>query len=1563
MTLPMLPMLRRAIALVALLAVPSALQAQTEAAGPSFSLSSYQTFTTRDHPAIELTFRQVDHLDFRVYRVNDPFAFFEKLRDPHALGSDEPIVPQEQTWLERIAAWKASRRADVRTFIRLQLSRRYRTERLAQDDAKQVVQRQTLNVRSFAQVPLLNASQLVTSWREILPRVRDAEARRLPLDVPGAGIYVVEAVNPPLRAYTVVIISDLGLVTKSAPGQLVVYAANRLTGQPSPACQVRVLVDQKPAGSGTTAADGTFETPLPAGRPDNLVTVARCGTEIAATDPGAFSVGQSPRELVAYTYTDKPIYRPGHTVRFKSILRWREGGALKPLEHQPVEVSVADAQDKVLFRQRLTPDEFGSIHGEYVVPTTAPLGYYTVRVASGDHTASASFEVQEYRKPEFDVAVRPATTFALQGTTINAVVTARYYFGQAVAGASVKYVVHRQPYYSALRFDDGGEGEGDEGDNGGGGYDGGDETIEGQARLDGNGTATLAIPLAVDPHGHDYTARIEARVTDASGREVAGAAPVNATYGRFMVIARGERFVYSPGQRAAFTLRTVGYDGNPVPQTPLHAVLEEVVYDQRGGAPTITTVSESSAQTDADGRARTEFVVPPKAGSYRVRVSAASDGRTVSDFAYVWVPGHIAGFTDDGDQFLELVADRKTYQPGDTAKLIVRGAEFDTSVLVTKEHQRVSYHQVLHARANEAFDVPITDDDVGDVYVSLAFLKDDRLYRAERRLTVPATKQRLTITATTDRPVARPGQPGVFALHVADAGGQPVHAQLSVGLVDEAVYGVRPDNTPDPLRAFYRREYNVVSTELSRNYVFVGHSGTEQLLLARHRRRPMTLADFKADRPDRPRVRKDFPDTIFWAADVTTDTAGNASVRVDYPDSLTTWRLTVRGVTAATAVGVARAHAMTTKDLILRVVTPRFLTEGDEVSIPTVVHNYLPDAKSVTLSFAADGLTRLDADAGSRTLQIASNGQQRSDWRFKADKVRTVSVTGTALTDTESDAVKLTLPVLPAGLPRTSGSSGSIVGGGERTAAFSVPANASPSARTVSVSLAPSLAGTLLGALDYLSTYPYGCTEQTLSSFVPNLVVMHALDQMKLAPTERLAALNRQVADGLARLYDYQHPDGGWGWWKTDRNHPFMTAYALDGLMQARASGANVETWRIGSAARALAGLYARYPRALPDLKSYMVYVLARAAAGKEETDEAFKLGAAIDDLWSARERMTPSGRAFLLMTLDQQKDARGDAAAKELVGLAQTKGELTWWADDRDSLLDDFGDTSAEATALAVKALAPREAKGPMLESAVRWLVLNRSAGGFWMSTKQTAMAISGLLDYMRARGEQAAPVAADIFVNGAKAGSHTFDRASLTSPNPVVVTAEAREGANDVRITATGAGALYYSASLRYYDKPAASERTGSRHLALTRTYARLAPVEQNGRFVYRELPFDGTAKVGDLLLVRLTAAGSTDWRYLMLEDPFPAGAEAVEKEELYELERRQPFRFGINRELRDDRAVFFLEDFAAGRYEFSYLLKVTTPGVFGAMPARIAPMYVPDTSASSDTKTLTVSAEGVR
>ena len=184
--------------------------------------------------------------------------------------------------------------------------------------------------------------------------------------------------------------------------------------------------------------------------------------------------------------------------------------------------------------------------------------------------------------------------------------------------------------------------------------------------------------------------------------------------------------------------------------------------------------------------------------------------------------------TDFDARLARLAAD-----PAEWVTFLETVAEFDASVLVTKEHQRVASYRVTTARGNEAIDVPIADDDVGDVYVSVAFVKDDRLYRAERRLTVPATRHQLVVTATADKPIMRPGEPGVFTLRVADSSGAPVRAQLSVGLVDEAVYGVRPDTTPDPLRFFYRREYSMVGTAFSRDYPFVGYSGTEPLLLAR----------------------------------------------------------------------------------------------------------------------------------------------------------------------------------------------------------------------------------------------------------------------------------------------------------------------------------------------------------------------------------------------------------------------------------------------------------------------------------------------------------------------------------------------------------------------------------------------------------------------------------------------------------------------------------------------------------------------------------------------------------
>ena len=167
-------------------------------------------------------------------------------------------------------------------------------------------------------------------------------------------------------------------------------------------------------------------------------------------------------------------------------------------------------------------------------------------------------------------------------------------------------------------------------------------------------------------------------------------------------------------------------------------------------------------------------------------------------------------------------------------------------------------------------------------------------------------------------------------------------------------------------------------------------------------------------------------------------------------------------------------------------------------------------------------------------------------------------------------------------------------------------------------------------------------------------------------------------------------------------------------------------------------------------------------------------------------------------------------------------------------------------------------------------------------------------------------------------------------------------------------------------YYDTATADARQGSRQLAMTRKYALLTPVTVKDRIVYRETPFTGTAKPGDVLTVRLTAAGSPEWRYLAIEDPLPAGVEAIQDTTAYPLEKPAPDRGGglARRVSRFAHGVLPGDASSAAATNTSYLVKVIAPGQFRAVPAQISPMYVPDVHASSEPQTMTVTCrQGAR
>src|ERR1035437_3362167 len=166
-----------------------------------------------------------------------------------------------------------------------------------------------------------------------------------------------------------------------------------------------------------------------------------------------------------------------------------------------------------------------------------------------------------------------------------------------------------------------------------------------------------------------------------------------------------------------------------------------------------------------------------------------------------------------------------------------------------------------------------------------------------------------------------------------------------------------------------------------------------------------------------PKIRKAFPDTACWAADLVTDAAGKALAKVEFPDSLTTWRATARGVTVdtqvgtrvGTRVGAATLKTIVRKNLILRLAVPRFFVQGDEIMISALVHNYLATEKTVRVSLGLKGLDVLEGVT--RDVRVLPRAEVRLDWRVRAQQVRNAVVTGKALTDEESDALELELPV------------------------------------------------------------------------------------------------------------------------------------------------------------------------------------------------------------------------------------------------------------------------------------------------------------------------------------------------------------------------------------------------------------------------------------------------------------------------------------------------------------------------------------------------------------------------
>ncbi len=419
---------------------------------PYFALSSARTFGPADAVSVQMNAWNVDALDFRVYRIKDPVRFFEQLEDAHMFGGQAPKPPRELTLLERFHRFKSEWRHGMINLVRYQFSRDSRAqirEALSRHPAR------SGKVASFAEAPLLNSQQVVATWHQPVTSQERWDVQTVPVEVKGKGVYLVEAVNKSLRAYTIVIVSDLAMITKQAPGRAVAFIVNRKTGEPVTNAELLLWSNASAhAQSWHTNAQGLVDTPVTADRNSDLRLMARAGADFTVSTLAAWTVGQKPnQDWTGYIYTDRPVYRPGHTVNFRAIVRAESpSGYIIPAVRN-VDVSIDDPDQKTVYRKTLALSRLGTIHDSFTLPSGSALGDYSIRIPREENAdLQGSFEVQEYKKPEYEVRVTPAKPRIIEGETVQATIDARYYFGEPVKNAKVTWAVYKTtPWLKLLR--------------------------------------------------------------------------------------------------------------------------------------------------------------------------------------------------------------------------------------------------------------------------------------------------------------------------------------------------------------------------------------------------------------------------------------------------------------------------------------------------------------------------------------------------------------------------------------------------------------------------------------------------------------------------------------------------------------------------------------------------------------------------------------------------------------------------------------------------------------------------------------------------------------------------------------------------------------------------------------------------------------------------------------------------------------------------------------------------------------------------------------------------------
>jgi uncharacterized protein YfaS (alpha-2-macroglobulin family) len=1402
-------------------------------------------------------------------------------------------------------------------------------------------------------------------------------------------------------AGTIVQVTNLGLSVKDSPQNTLVLVSRLDTAAPVAGAKVSIrTMDNKVFWTGTTDANGIAIAPNTDLRVDRhkknaqgeeedegswealsgihfVVTAEKDGdSAYAASDwnegigpwdfGSNFDLKETQPLLRGTIFTDRGVYKPGEDVHAKVVLRSDTPKGMQLLAAgTKVDVAVTDSHSKEVDQRTVTLNDWSSGEWTWTVPADSVLGDYTIsaKVASHRLEAGGQFLVAAYRRPEFrtDVTLKAPTSIA--GTKLNGTIVGKYLFGAPMASRPVAWTYSKAPIYDVPRAirERYAEGQweflGEDYEHRRNG-----ETISTKTqKLDSKGELKLSLETDLAA-GWPWTYELEGNVTDISRQQIAGRTSFRIDPAPWYVGVKTPGYFADAAKGVDTAIVAVALDGTATSDVKvaidLHRIQWNSVRESTGHGFYNWTSERKELEAGhfdvTTAAAPVPLHIPIANGGEYLMIATAKDAEGRSTTTRTWFYAVGSGYTAweryDHNR-IDLVPEKKTWKPGETARIMVKSPWEHATALLTTEREGVRTWKTFELTSTQTtVNVPITEKDIPNLYVSVLLLKGRTKEGVEDEsdpgkpafrlgytaIDVEDATKRLKVTVKANRDEYRPASKARIEVDVHDVTGKAAQSEVTLWAVDYGVLSLTGYSTPDVLQSIYLEKALQVVNEDSR-----------QKIVSRRVLTPKgETAGGGGGRDAGPGViRKDFRVLAFWLGSVVTDGKGHAKTDVTLPESLTTYRIMAVAGDKVSRFGWAQNEIRINKPVLLTPTWPRFLAVGDKAYFGAVVHSQLkqPGKATVTIKSLDPSVVEF-APAMTTTIDVAAEGTAEVRFNAEAKAVGSARIQMTVSLNGEKDAFEDSLPVRILAPAETVAAYGEAKPNAQET--LSVPKDVVPSAGGLHVELSSTAMVGLAEGASYLVTYPYGCAEQR-SSAAMALMLAGDLGEAFALPGIDAKKAKSTAQQTIYELYKFQCSDGGFAFWagECSGESPYMTAQVLHVMQRGEKLKYDVSK-DVTKRAYDYLDLKMKEKRPTnegwwPSYTAWQAFAVKVLAEGGRNEDSH------LTRLYSYVDHMPVFGMSYLLdaMLAKGEKGQRVDDLVRRIDNAILPEGGSAHVEELADPYLLYYWNSSVRSTAIAAGTLTRHGENEQLVKQMVRWLMQKR-VDGRWSNTQENVWVMESLVDYYRRYESEVPDFTAVVKVGNDSLANDAFKgRSTVAKSHDVSMMQLQKHAAADVPVTfeRQGTGTLFYLMRLRY--TPAGLLHEGmDKGFNVERKYSKK------------------TFKAGDLIKVTLRVRNTKERIFVAVTDPIPAGTEPVESwfattaTDLAEAQAKNDREGddwmswwehgGFDHvERHDDRVTLFATRLSEGMHEFTYMVRATTAGTFITAPTSAEEMYEPE------------------